>query len=530
MPKNVNPQINNPLTSYLRSNKSVDQFSHTSMGIPKGSYYIKDSALDEFYKLYNEVVFKKNITIHLTEGIKDRKFTPLKININFRYFKNKLERIYNNNVIDQICMLYMKKLEEYIEEPDDSERLFFILEKPGPTYDTDFLSNKKVNEKGLIRIKDGLHIMAPGIVTNEYLQLHTRDYVYKNSEDILDKYGFDNSYADIFGSWVIDRNNWQMYGSTKPKQSPYLLTRVIRVFNDHVEEVENNYTTENLVRLLSVRNKWDPSMIKIDKEAEVYNPENNKPKKRTISSKSKRNKQTQLGKKERELVRKYVECLSVDRATNFHTWIQVGWCLHNLHNKDESLLGLWKTFSKKAAGYESTCELECKEKWDEMHNEGLGMGSLKMWAKKDNIDEYHKVLGGDIQGHIFKACKNAKGTCYDVALVLYIMYKDEHICVSNKDNIWFYYDKELHRWIRDDKGIALKRKISTELYVQFSKLLITEQQKSSQSGDIHAQNAAKIVKLMLRLKQTSFKANLMTDCQKLFYVQDHEFLETSYIF
>ena len=54
MPKNANPQINNPLTNYLRSNKAVDQFSHTSIGFPKGSYYIKDSALEEFYKLYNE--------------------------------------------------------------------------------------------------------------------------------------------------------------------------------------------------------------------------------------------------------------------------------------------------------------------------------------------------------------------------------------------------------------------------------------------------------------------------------------------
>ena len=41
MSKNVNPQINNPLTIYLRSNKAVEQFSHTSMGIHKGSYYTR---------------------------------------------------------------------------------------------------------------------------------------------------------------------------------------------------------------------------------------------------------------------------------------------------------------------------------------------------------------------------------------------------------------------------------------------------------------------------------------------------------
>ena len=62
--------------------------------------------------------------------------------------------------------------------------------------------------------------------------------------------------------------------------------------------------------------------------------------------------------------------------------MQVGWCLHNLHNKDDSLLKLWIKFSKKAAGYENTCEIECKEKWDEMHNEGSGMGSLKNAGKR----------------------------------------------------------------------------------------------------------------------------------------------------
>ena len=525
MPKDDKSQINNPLTSYLRSNKAVDQFSHTSIGTPKGSYYIKDSELEDLYKVYNDVVFKKNITTYLTEGIKDREFTPLKIDIDLRYFKATKERIYTDTDIDQICMLYMKKLEEYLDEPDENERLFFILEKPSPTFDKDKQGNKKTNKDGLFRVKDGFHIMAPEIVTNEYLQLLARDTVYKNCGSILDKHGFDNTYADIFDRAVIDRNNWQMYGSTKPGQPPYLVKRVIRVFGDRVEQVEYNYTTEKLVRLLSVRNKWDQSMIQISKEAEVYNPENNKSKKRTISKTSKKNKQTRLGKKEKQLVTKYVECLSAERATNFHTWIQVGWCLYNLHNKDDSFLKVWIAFSKKANGYANTCELDCAEKWDEMHNEGLGMGSLKMWAKEDNPEMYRKVMSTDIWTHINRACKSGKGNSYDVANVLYTMYKDAHICVSIKDSVWFYYDKSLHRWIRDDKGITLKRKISTELYTEFSKLNISEQQQSLESDDQHAQNAAKISKVMLRLKYTAFKSNLMTECGELFYDRDRNFLE-----
>ena len=39
--------------------------------------------------------------------------------------------------------------------------------------------------------------------------------MYKTAGDVFDKYSFDNTYADVFDRAVIDRNNWQMYGSTK---------------------------------------------------------------------------------------------------------------------------------------------------------------------------------------------------------------------------------------------------------------------------------------------------------------------------
>lgn len=74
---------------------------------------------------------------------------------------------------------------------------------------------------------------------------------------------------------------------------------------------------------------------------------------------SNKNKQTRLGKKEKQLVTKYVDCLSAERASNFHKWIQVGLCLNNLYNKDTSLLKVWIEFSKQANGCSDTCELEC---------------------------------------------------------------------------------------------------------------------------------------------------------------------------
>merc|ERR1711966_416626 len=111
-------------------------------------------------------------------------------------------------------------------------------------------------------------IMAPNIVLNEYLQLIIRENVYKRVNDFLDKYNFFNSYADIFDKAVIDRNNWQMYGSSKPNKEAYLVTSIIRVWKDKYEESINiPYTDEEMVKLLSVRNKTDPSLIKYEVEA-----------------------------------------------------------------------------------------------------------------------------------------------------------------------------------------------------------------------------------------------------------------------
>ena len=530
MPKKIltYDSVHNELQTYLRENRGINHWTHTSIDAPLGKYNIKPSDFERFYKVYHSVVFDKKIPTYLTEGIKDKEITPLKIDIDLRYYNEKLTRLYTADDINQICMKYMEKIEEYLETPDDNERLFYILEKPKPKFDFDKSKNKK-RKGNLYRIKDGFHIMAPHITTNVYLQLKFREHVYKNCDEILGKYEFDNTFADIFDRAVIDRNNWQMYGSTKAGCPPYLVSRVIRVFPDRVEEVEGIPDSKLLVELLSVRNKSDASMLKPEVEEEVYNPENNKQKKRHISKKKRREAVTFKKKDIRKLIRRYVNCLSVDRAENFNTWMEVGWCLHNLHNRDDKLLLVWIEFSKIASGYSDGCELECREKWDEMHNEGLGIGSLKMWAKEDNKEEYYKILKEDISTHIFNACSGGKGSSFDIAKILQIMYKDYHVCISIKDHTWFYYNVEFNRWQRDDKGIMLKRKISTELWEQFLDLQREESYKSQQQSDmqnnIHETNRANIGKVMFRLKETSFKSNLMTECAELFYDKEKKFLD-----
>ena len=133
----------------------------------------------------------------------------------------------------------------------------------------------------------------------------------------------------------------------------------------------------------------------------------------------------------------------------------------------------------------------------------------------------------NIQGHIFKACKSGKGTSYDVATVLYIMYRDKYMCISKVDKTSYYLnDKNI--WIKDNELMFLRSKISTELYRQFSKLCVTEQQWSLESDDNHAKNAAKIQKVMLRLKDNiKFKNDIMDQSMELFYDFYQKFVQKS---
>ena len=516
---------NNELHTFLKNHRAGDVFTHTSIGNPKGSYNIPNAHVGEFMDLYTKIVFEDKAPTHLTEGIRDCEYTPLKIDIDFRYFHTELKRIYEMDDIIKICQIYMEYLEMFLESPEEVEREFFILEKPAPTYDKDKNGNFKEKDN-MKRLKDGVHIMAPRIITNTNLQLKTREYVSKKCGEILDKYGFDSSYADIFDRAVIDRNNWQMYGSGKPGQPAYTVTKIVRVWKDRSEIIPNSYTNGELVRLLSVRNKFEYSLIKPEKEGEVFNEsvEGIKKKMRTDTKKGK--KAAQIESKDCALITQYVDCLNPTRANSYKTWIELGWCLHNIHNKDDTLLTKWIEFSKKSDQYSHTAEEECKELWAAMSDDGgLGIGSLKLWAKKDNYDLYCKIVQNDIADHILKTCSTDRGTPYDTARVLHSMYKDHFMCVSIKDNIWYWYSEEDNRWMRDDKGITLRRKISTDVYQEFNKLQRYKSEQSLEAGDKAGLEAQRIGKVMLKLKDTAFKNNVMTEAAEIFYDKDRKFLE-----
>ena len=76
-----------------------------------------------------------------------------------------------------------------------------------------------------------------------------------------------------------------------------------------------------------------------------------------------------------------VNVMSEERADSYHSWIAVGWALHNVNPSDVELLKVWIQFSKKSAKFK---EGECEGLWGKFRDTGYTIGSIYYWAKQDN--------------------------------------------------------------------------------------------------------------------------------------------------
>ena len=118
----------------------------------------------------------------------------------------------------------------------------------------------------------------------------------------------------------------------------------------------------------------------------------------------------------------YVRVLNEARADNYQSWIAVGWALHNI---DYGLLPEWITFSKKSNKFEDGV---CEREWDYMRSEGLGLGSISMWARQDNPKLYTQVINKNLESLIKEVKKDC--TPADMAKIIYKKYRYLYVCVN----------------------------------------------------------------------------------------------------
>lgn len=509
------------LPEFLDSVKIIDKndknITHTCMGdknlnIFNGKYKIKDSYYDYFIELYNKWIFTWNESHHLTEK-HHPEYSPILIDLDFRYKEkeNKLIRKYNTDDIILFITEYINTLGEYIDIKDEN-KICFIMEKPTPILD------KKTNN-----IKDGIHIVFPYIISSYEPLFLTRHILLKNEKIIklFKELGYTNSITDIIDEAVIKRNNWFMYGSSKPGKEVYKVKNVLDYSNKFKlnNDIIETYTNMEFVKLFSIYNFNKKNICKI-KDNELLKTSLEK-----IEGKKKNNlkKNQKIGFKNTStmedltIIKKLVNILSVDRANNFDTWIRTGWCLHNI---DYKLLESWIEFSQKSTKFE---EGICEEQWESMDNRGLSIGSLHRWCKDDNLEEYNKIIKTDLDTLIRISLNK---TDYDIARVIYRLYKYDFVCCSVRNNQWYMFKN--HRWIPSDSAVELKRNISEKVVNEYSKYAAECSKRVLETSEEEERETLikrgiKANEICLKLKNETFKNNIIKSCTQLF--GDSKFIE-----
>jgi len=490
------------LAKFLKRFSTIKRsnFTHTSIAKPSGSFYIPKDQEATFYELYRSA-YKSGEDLYMIE--KHTHLSPVLIDIDLRFPKDEnLAHRYTQDDIETIIRVYISEL---VKELSIEKCSIYILEKPGASVD------KNV-------IKDGLHIVIPDIVTRPAIQYRLRERVIPQLKSLFERMGATNDIKDVIDERVIEFVGWQMYGSKKPGGMPYKLA-YLYTWTDEGFRLENKDSRDIVVDTLSIRNKHAETKIipeKVD-EIEAYEAfmYSEREKKKCVTNATQKNKQTTKNEYPYlPLVEALVGILKPERASGYDSWIRTGWCLRNI---DHKLLPCWIAFSRHSPKF---TEGECERHWDYMREDGLGIGTLHMWAKTDNPEMYKEIISKDLS-ELIKA--SLSKSHYDIAKVVHHMYQHQYVCTSIKNKQW--YEFKNHRWNPCDGCYTLRSKISEEVYNEYLKLSIMFNTQALAGASDHEHlitKAGACNTIALKLKDTHFKENILKECADMFYMAKFE--------
>ena len=473
------------LYDFLQSHRAVqnEPFTHTGLIPMIGKYFIPPERLDVFYRLYNKSL-KKNEVLAITEMHED--ICSFLVDIDLRFPESVgLNRQYCENDIKILVKIYFEQIIKYFDI-DQTQIKAYIFEKSTP-----------VRYQG--NIKDGIHIIFPSIISRPEVQYEIRENIISlvSETQVLSNIKFKNSIEDLIDKAIIYKNPWLMYGSCKNNQEAYKLTHI---YNVDLEE-QDHPPMSVLPKLLSIRNHSNETKLKTEISY------TNLKKSTTVQF-------SNILSQDAQNAVELVNLLNSNRADNYNDWLELGFCLHNI---DKSLLSTWEDFSKVSPKFEDGA---CEKLWIGFKNEGLTIASLYRWAKIDNPEKYKKLKHNEISTLLNESLS---GTNYDVACVMHGMYKHQFVNASIKHKIW--YEFKDHRWQIMDKGLYLKKKISTDIAFEYKRLSqhykkallnsSTEEEKK-----IIEAKFKKCEEMLKNVKMTQFKDKIMTECEELFYNKD----------
>jgi len=557
---------NNNMDNYLRTHNAVkgEGFSHTRIGdknlsIFGGSYKINNSEWKSFMDLYYQHVFVQGQVEYLTEK-QLQENGPILIDIDLRYDIAITTKQHSKDHIIDAIILYAEKIKQLLDISEGARIEVFVMEKA----DVNTLENKT---------KDGVHIII-GVQMHKALQVLLRKKVLPELKNIWDDLPITNEWEDVLDEGVTKGFvNWQMYGSRKPANQTYMIKyHFDLIFKKNNIDIEENllskFSTEKNICKLSAQYTENPAFpIKGDVHADFEaakltlhqtskNPDAPKHRlkikmaggaKASASAYADINSEATLdnmletmfddiGPNDYRLKETHAYTLSLPASYygpgSYTKWIKVGMALHN--TKPELFL-TWLKFS---------CQENCRDtlkgvngkfdwrmvpelyaQWNGFayNPEGLTYRSIMYWSKNDASEKYDAIRKETVDFFIDQTIQTA--TEFDLAAVLFNMYKDRFVCVSIKHKIWYEYIN--HRWHETDSGTNLRLALSKDMHkIYFDRTLeITNKAHSlGDQGDPAREKlmktSQKITDICTLLKKTMSKQNIMREACELFYDKD----------
>jgi P4 family phage/plasmid primase-like protien len=180
---------------------------------------------------------------------------------------------------------------------------------------------------------------------------------------------------------------------------------------------------------------------------------------------------TPPNEQEKSLITRLVmECLDKKRADSYESWMRIGWCLHNIDISDE-MFELWMEFSRNSPKFSSNNIAQLKvDFFHKMRKDDDGPRlterSLHNWAKKDNAEQYKKVIDDYILHYIRQ---DVQGTHHHIAVLIKKLYKNNYVAsINSKNTDWYFYDDQMNTWKHLNQGIQLKKKIPEDVATYFN--------------------------------------------------------------
>lgn len=520
-----------------------DEITHTRIGDGKsifpGKFCIPDDKLDIFYKLYHRHVFVEGHNEYLTEK-QCKTANPILIDLDFRYDSSIKKRRHTEEHIEDLAVSYIEKISKYIYYVKKDDVIpVYILEKENPNTKNDNIT------------KDGIHIVI-GIEMEHYLQEYLRSKMLKNIGDVIDDLPLQNDYDSVLDEGISKgHTNWQLYGSKKPGHDAYKLVKLLNISvfyneddNDDIDIVidtvdlnDEKYNNLYLLKNMTARSKGHLKLsIRDDCKEDIENfkkPNNNNGgggggdnngsvvkfiqpgftfdvaeiTSVNILEKLIKKLFTDIDKDNyiHKETHEYLLTLPEKYYDDYTHWIKCGWALHNT---DFSLFISWMYFSSRSNKFNFDDIPGYYDLWNKMNDTGYTSHSIMYWSKIDNYAGYCKVREMSVGFYVDQCCKNSAE--WDIANVLFNIYKDEYRCADVKNKIWYKYQN--NKWKLTDCGTALRYSISQKLSRIFGEKAENLFNKTCNVDDPQQQEKYR--------KLSSIYADISTDCKKTHYKQN----------